>query len=262
MIRTLFVVQSWFQNKRRRMKNKVAAVTAAPIKGATSLDGESHAVQAPLPVVATASLHKVPPKVPRTDLATPETVMRQQVEFPPEPSFASADEQRALLEVACSQFPDFRDDAPPIAFHFDKPPNQPAQNVKRKVSDVSAQLDAGHPAKVAKKALGAQEQLAKQLEEEEKKAKKVQLKADREQAKLNTTLKKEEDRRLREADRERMRLEKEAMKYGLTLSREAASKALYPRTQLEHCIVVDVHCEDVSMIAGPRQRQQRPRTEG
>ena len=215
------------------MKNKPEAVAAVPIKDGMHVDGESPgAVQTPLPVVATASLHKVPPKVPRTDLAAaPDTAMRQ--DFPPEPSFTSVEEQRALLQEACIHFPEFRADGPPIAFHFDKPPAHPAHNVKRKASDASAQQDAGHPAKVAKKVpQDPHEQLQRQLEEEERKAKKFQQKADREQAKLNTTLKKEEERRMREADRERLRMEKEAMKCVLTHCSHAASKELCPARQL------------------------------
>lgn len=209
------------------MKNKAEAVTPNSIKDNMSVDGESPAVQAAVqapsskPVVATASLHKVPPKVPRADLASaPETVMRQDLEFPPEPTFESAEEQRALLQEACLHFPEFRADGPTLAFHFDPPPAQPAQQVKRKASEISTTHDAGHPAKVAKKVLDPQELLQKQLEEEERRAKKVQLKADREQAKLNTTLKKEEERRSRDADRERMRMEKESMKCVLTHSSE------------------------------------------
>lgn len=197
------------------MKNKVETATATPPKDNMVLDGEAAAAQAAMPqAFATADVHKVPPKVQNGDLAgAAETAMFQGLEFPPEPVFISTEEQRALLQQACQQFPGFRPDGPPLSFHFDAPPIHQAQQIKRKMSDVSGQFDGGHPAKVAKKSLDPQELLQKQLEDEEKRAKKVQLKADREQAKLNTTLKKEQERKMREADRERQRMEKEANKY-------------------------------------------------
>jgi hypothetical protein len=207
------------------MKNKAEAVTPNSNRDAMLVDGESPSVKA-MVTPGAASLHPVPPKVPRTDLVTPETSTRQHLDFPPEPTFASAEEQMLLLQQACLQFPDFRADGPAISFHFDSPPAQPTQQIKRKASDISTPYDAGHPAKVAKKSLDPQELLQKQLEEEEKRAKKVQIKADREQAKLNTTLKKEEERRVREADRERQRMEKEAIKCAFSHSHSSKAASM------------------------------------
>lgn len=69
------------------------------------------------------------------------------------------------------------------------------------------------PRKVARK--DPQAALQKQLEEEEKRAKKTALKAEREQAKLDVTLKKEQERKMRESAREKLRAEKEMAKYAV-----------------------------------------------
>lgn len=116
-------------------------------------------------------------------------------------------EYNVLLQQATQDLIGQHVNGPEVSCFFDDPPLSCAAGVgtKRKASEVTA------PRKAARR--DAQAALQKQLEEEEKRAKKSALKAEREQAKLDVTLKKEQERRQRESQRERMRAEREQAKY-------------------------------------------------
>lgn len=134
----------------------------------------------------------------------------QHVEQSPPPVFESLQEYTALLQQATQELIGQQNNAPEVSCFFDDPPNSCAAegSNKRKLSEASA------PRKAARK--DTQSALQKQLEEEEKRAKKSALKAEREQAKLDVTLKKENERRMRESQREKLRAEREMLKYAIS----------------------------------------------
>lgn len=200
--------QAWFQNKRRRTKNKVEASAAQD--HVQFANGASLAVNPPSGPVSSNPISTGAPNPSPAPAGSPgKSAQSIHVEQSLPPEFESAQEYMALLQLATQELEAECDNAPEVSCFFDDPPNSSAaaNSNKRRMSEVAA------PRKAARK--DTQTALQKQLEEEEKRAKKSALKAEREQAKLDVTLKKEQERRMRESQREKMRAEREMVKYAI-----------------------------------------------
>lgn len=203
-------MQAWFQNKRRRAKNKAEAAAAAQDRVQFG-NGVSLAVNPPSGPASSNPISAGGPIVaqPTPAASHGKSTQSVHVEQSAPPTFSSVQEYTALLQMACHELVGSGGHGPEVSCFFDDPPNAgpTGGSSKRKISEVTA------PRKVARK--DPQAALQKQLEEEEKRAKKTALKAEREQAKLDVTLKKEQERKMRESAREKLRAEKEMAKYAV-----------------------------------------------
>lgn len=201
-------LQAWFQNKRRRAKNKAEAVSAVSDRVQFG-NGVSLAVNPPSGPASSNPNSVGAPNVAQAATAGSPAKSTQSlhIEQSSPPAFSSVQQYTAHLQLASQALLGESVNGPEVSCFFDDPPNAAPTTggQKRRISEVSA------PRKAARK--DTQTALQKQLEEEEKRAKKTALKAEREQAKLDVTLKKEQERRMRESAREKLRAEKEMAKY-------------------------------------------------
>jgi hypothetical protein len=219
-IQASVLLQTWFQNKRRRNRNKSADAAPAALSPATpATAGLSTAAEAIAVASETGAAHTEASAAvsggvsgssyaPCIPVATSEEVIAAIDDL-----FASRSEYAAVLGAAYSLVPNLRPDGPPLGFVFDSPQDAAAAAAGGSKRKATAQSTPAGVAKVARKAVAAavdpHQLMQRKLEEEERNLKKQQEKWLREQAKADESLKKESEKRERETERERSRMMKE-----------------------------------------------------
>jgi hypothetical protein len=209
-------VQAWFQNKRRRLRNKVSKEEAAVAEANGAISPAAPDSGPPLTTVPTtappSTVESSQPGPEQPSLTLEQITTEEQALRVIDGMFASYAEYQSVLTKACSLIPGMREDGPHLGFVFD--------SVKVGTSPLKRSLDGERPngrasVKVARSsadgmATDPQVLMQKKLEEEEKKLKKQREKWLREQAKADSQKQKESEKRMKESERELSRTAKES----------------------------------------------------